>query len=754
MKIPALTTSSRLLGHLQAVLTCAALAGPAALPAGEPSRLEKLEVISGGYPRAFYFRLSEDLARYERLPYDVWEKTFLPLGGVQIKALDEEIPGPNQAIIDYATRFKQRHPEKMVLLHYNAHGRDPQFDRSKFFAGHWVYYNGSRTLSDIPAEPGETDIVVEDTELFRMDVGRVLSVLGKDLGPRNAPDDIGLCLLDANGKPDWNQSEQVQLIAIDPARKTIRVRRGCYGTAPRAFPAGKAYAAAHSVEGPWGEVNLVDGGDFYVMKDPQVRAHPSPQCNLMWTYNFSTKSPRDSQGRQCIDVLVDEFASFFGPGGRLAAFDGVEFDVSIESFQKLLAARHSMKGKRRGDLNGDGLGDDGLFDGMDTYGQGLFEFYDRMGKRLGKDRLVLADSNVTKLGPFDSLNGMEIEGFSRIEKSGVSAILNKLRAFRQFGRAPAFSYLNHKEWTNGKKWSDVPFQYHRYVMATMIMADAAITHFASIKPGAGELFGTFDELQKGTEYQYGWLGHALGDAIPLAARGRNLLDGADAAKLLSRVVPVEGTAISLAAGAIQVAATEGLKKPQAADAPSPWPDHPDLLAHPHLIGFQLKDIPVPEAGTDLFVRIRSRGQAPTLAPAKNYRRAASVSLVDPNTKEPMKTTAFVDQEWFESTYAFAQLSPGTKALEFAVEGTEPAWIDRIEVYAHQNVMLREFEHGVVLVNMSERPYTFDLEKLTPGKRYRRLSGSLQQDPQTNNGSPITGPVTLHSRDGLFLVRTD
>jgi hypothetical protein len=74
-----------------------------------------------------------------------------------------------------------------------------------------------------------------------------------------------------------------------------------------------------------------------------------------------------------------------------------------------------MKGKRRGDLNGDGLGDDGLFDGMDTYGQGLFEFYDRMGKRLGKDRLVLADSNVTKLGPFDSLNGMEIEGFSRIE---------------------------------------------------------------------------------------------------------------------------------------------------------------------------------------------------------------------------------------------------------------------------------------------------------------------------------------------------
>ena len=63
---------------------------------------------------------------------------------------------------------------------------------------------------------------------------------------------------------------------------------------------------------------MVDGGDFYVMKDPNVRPHPTPQCNLMWTYNFSTQSPRDAQGKQCVDVLIEEFASFFGPGGRLA----------------------------------------------------------------------------------------------------------------------------------------------------------------------------------------------------------------------------------------------------------------------------------------------------------------------------------------------------------------------------------------------------------------------------------------------------
>ncbi len=738
---------------IAATLSLAAFPERVALHAGVSPRLERLEVISGGYPRAFYFRLSEDLARYERLPYELWEKTFIPLGGVQVKALDEEIPGPNDSIIDYCNRLKERHPSKMVLLHFNLHGRDPRFDKTKFFAGHWVYYNGSRVTGNIPAEAGESDILIENTDLFRMDVGLNVNVHGKDLGPKNSPDDIGLCMLDANGRPDWSQSEQVQLISINPENKTIRVRRGCFGTSPRAFPAGRAYAAAHALEGPYDEVNRIDGGDGHVMQDPNVRQHPSPECHLMWTYNFSTRSPRDNQGRQCVDVLVDEFAGYLGPGGRLASFDGVEFDVAIESFGKLLAARASMKGKRQGDLDADGKGDNGIFEGMDSYGQGLFEFYSRLGGRLGKDRLILSDSNATKLGPFDTLNGMELEGFSRIEKFGVSAIMNKLRAFRQFGRSPAFSYLNHKEWTNGRKWSEVPFKYHRYVMATMVMADAAITHFASIKPDAGELFGTFDELQMGVEHEYGWLGQALGDAVPLASLTENLLHGATTAQLLQRLEPVEGTKLSLENGALRLASGKGSIELRTKGEVSQWPDHPDLLPHPDLIGFSLDNIALPPSGSDLFVRIRSKGQGSSVALAQNYRRAARVEIGDEAMKEPMKTTAFVTQEWFDATYSFSELRGGKKKLQFSAEGVEPVWIERIEVFAHPNVMLREFENGVVLVNMSERPYSFDLEKLTHGKRFRRLRGSSHQDPKTNDGSLVTGPVTLEAHDGLFLLRS-
>lgn len=344
-----------------AAMLLASGAFPAAARAEEPSRLKTLEILSGGYPRAIFFRLSEDLARGNRLPYDEWEKTFLPLGGVALKALDEEIPGPNGAIIEYASRFKQRHPEKLVLLHYNNGGRDPH------------------------------------------------------------------------------------------------------------------------------------DGDQHVMRHPSVRPYQAPLCNLMWAYNFSSRCPRDAQGRQCSDILADDLAAEFLPGGRLALFDGVEFDVPVDKFAVSLAAQYSMlgKGKRRGDLDADGSGDDGIFDGVNTYSMGLYHFYKRLRQRLGEDRLIMADGGNLNQHCYGVLNGIEVEGFGSSQSKSVardwSESMNRFRAWRQFGRSPAFSYINHKEY--GGRWDDVPFHFHRYVMATAVMCDAAMTHYASVKAEPGELYG-------------------------------------------------------------------------------------------------------------------------------------------------------------------------------------------------------------------------------------------------------------------------
>ena len=99
------------------------------------------------------------------------------------------------------TRFKQQHPDQLVLLHYNGTARDPRDHIARLHAGHWLYYNGATIRGDIPAESGELEIKVDRPELFRTGIGRF----------RNTNEDIGLCELDSANRPDWSRSEQVQL---------------------------------------------------------------------------------------------------------------------------------------------------------------------------------------------------------------------------------------------------------------------------------------------------------------------------------------------------------------------------------------------------------------------------------------------------------------------------------------------------------------------------------------------------------------
>ena len=60
-------------------------------------------------------------------------------------------------------------------------------------------------------------------------------------------------------------------------------------------------------------------------------------------------APRDAQGRTCADLLVDDLAAWFGAGGKLAAFDGLEFDVLFN--------------ETHGDTDGDGELDHGVIGG-------------------------------------------------------------------------------------------------------------------------------------------------------------------------------------------------------------------------------------------------------------------------------------------------------------------------------------------------------------------------------------------------------
>ena len=471
------------------VCLLAAILSAACSPAA--ARLARLRILRDQWPRAYFFRAAEGFASNRRVAYEQWDATFSRLMGIEGKCLDEEIPGRSVRNAPFFTRFKTAHPDQLVLLHYNGNARDPRDATPAFFAGHWVYFNGATITRDVPAEEGETDVHVSDPTLFRLNVGRF----------RDRNEDVGLCLLDERGKPNWHASEQVQLVSVDPKAKTIRVKRGAYGTRPLAFPAGKAYAAAHVHEGPWGQRN-----------------------HLMWFYNHATRCPRDKQGRACADVLVADLVRHFGPGGKLAAFDGLEFDV--------LHHTCGGRGRRGTDCDADGVRDGGVFDGVNAYGVGVVEFCRKLRAALGDDRLILADgASHHNQRAVRILNGIESEGWPHLsdwELRDWSGGLNRHAFWDAFGRAPAFSYVNHKFVTRGDapgrtKRPDVPFNIHRLVFAAALFTNSAVCYAYTPRPEPGERFGVWDELWKGAEHELGWLGKPLGPPVRLATRTPDVL---------------------------------------------------------------------------------------------------------------------------------------------------------------------------------------------------------------------------------------
>lgn len=654
--------------------------------------LGRLSVLSDAYPRVFFFRQVEGMAANRDVPYEQWEKAFDRLMGIEGKVLDEEIPGRSIRNIEFFTRFKNRHPDQLVLLHFNGNARDPRWESDRFFAGHWIYFNGAKVLSDIPAENGETDIPVDKPNLFKVNVGRY----------RSRNEDIGLCVLDAEGRPDWHQSEHVQLISVDVRNKTIRVRRGCFGTKPRAFKAGSSYAAAHATEGPWGAQN-----------------------NLLWYYNYSMRCPRDEQGRRCSDVLVEHLAEMFGPAGALAAFDGLEFDVLKWRCGGGLGARGL-------DCDADGKPDAGLHDGFNAYGAGVVEFCRKLREKLGDDILILADGmHEGNQRAFGILNGIESEGWPHLRDHEItdwSGGLNRHFFWNENSVAPTANYINHKfNVPTGKpgivKPPDIPFSTHRLVFAVGAFTNSAICYSFAPPTERGAPLSIWDEFRMGAENKLGWLGKPLGPAVRMATRQPELLKG--------RVAPAgEGVTFERSPNGLKVTAAN----PNAGE-----------------LRFRLSGVPCD--GPDLFVVLTARAETMEGYPPE-VARMMYVSVGSQGDDAHERFMTWVNNKDFESGFYFSKMKSGAVDLDIVIEGSEPLWISHIKAYTHPDAIYREFEHGLVLANPSPRPYLFDLSKLFPKQNFRRLRGSRMQYPVANDGSSVSDKLELGPKEGLFLVRVE
>jgi len=663
---------------------------------------ETLRILEENYPRAFFFRIPQFIDE----PYDEWERKYNRLMGIEAKVLEEELPGISDPNIEFFTRFKHNNPDQFVAVHYNGNSRDPRNDTKDFFPGHWLYFNGAGVLSEIPAAEEITEIKVTDASLFKTGIGRY--------SDRN--EDLGICELDAEGKPDWHKSEQVQLVSIDAENNTIRVRRGCYGTSPRTFQPGRTYIASHVSSGPWEEFG-----------------------NLMWFYNHSTVCPRDKAGKNCTDILVSDIAKHFLKGGDLEVFNGIEFDVMFNSLSQhnFVKSYYSPGSNRAPDPNADGIPDDGVFDGKNTYGEGIMQFYRKLRSLVGEEKLIMADHNSSaQQRAFGLINGIECEGWPVAGDYKIkcwSGGINRNLFWDENARAPRMNYINHKWSPKILDTVDIPISNDRLVMAVSCLTGTAIGegfYLPEKEPGQSKP-AIWDELVMGQSNTPGWLGKPISQVMRLAKHNENIFSGRSLEQLKQRIKPAGELPVSITwdGNAIKIEGEDSDNK--------------------NIMEIEIEKLPCTHDGLSLFMTFTGR---PMKNSSMECGRVAYVTPLIPGLNIAERWyTAYMNMEPFESAFYYPDLPEKEVSISVKIESNEAVWIHSMEAYASPDIMVREFENGIVLANPAPYTVKIDLEALFPDRKFQRLQGSSRQDPVTNDGSMVNGEVELGAKDGLFLI---
>lgn len=683
-----------------------------------------LEIFRQGCPRALFFRQPEVEARRGNLSYEEWEKRYLPLNGIVGKVLDEssEHAGQNDTL-PFFLRYKENNPSKVVLFHYHGAGRRATDTITDFFAGHWLHYAGTNSTRQVDANSSATVLHVADTSVFSLD--RVEGV----------GDDVAIAPVGDDGKPDWGSAEQMKLEEIDAENETITVERSAYGMEPRSFPVG-SYLAAHVLTPPY-------------------PAGETPERNVtLWSYNFSTVGPRDEEGHNGAGALVNDLAEKLGPGGPLESLDGIVFDVF--SF----GVRNGSPVKDV-DVDMDGEGDGGVLDGMDVVGLGTLEFAEALRERL-PDKIIMADGQKPDKSQrgFGHLNGMESEGFPDIddvELDHLSRGINILNFWEENSASPSVNYVSFKyveresekarrnTFEEPNLSDDRSYPKLRLALASAQFTDALFTYPKDWAPPAtlwkqeNAMVRVFDELWQGVEQRTNGLGMPLGPAVHLAAESPDLLDDQGESWPRDFIERFEGEGVTFA----RDTSPGMIVEPGGSEADTPVLER--------TTEFTLPGIDV--ADEDLFVSLRLRAEPLEGYPASVGRRVYVTATPDGDANGAVEGFTWANEKPFTAMFYFKDVGPGAVDLSFEVEGDRPVYFEKLSVHSAADAMYREFENGVVFANPSTRPYPFDLEQLFSDASFRRLEGSEDQDPETNDGQPLGEGLILGPKDGLFVVRS-
>jgi hypothetical protein len=407
-------------------------------------------------------------------------------------------------------------------------------------------------------------------------------------------------------------------------------------------------------------------------------------------------------------------------------------------------------------------------------GLGVYQFIKALRERL-PGKLILADGQEPKESQrgFGHLNGMESEGLPDkydVRLDHLSRGENFFGYWKENSAPPSFNFMNFRyKQTRPMRWrntfiepnlsEDRSYEKMRLALATTLFTDSAFTYGGREQalppevvwretPGVDPVrVRVFDELWKGTEQVQHWLGQPRGPAVHLATRDAedptletpDLFDGRGEswpALFIEERFVGEGVSFS----------REGTETEPVLVIRNALSERPPSMS------FMLPSIEVPDK--DLLVSLRLRAEPLEVFPTPVPRRVdvyavpAGEGLTSTN-----KEFTWVGRKPFDASFYYQNVGPGTVDLKFWVEGEQRVYFESLKAHSATDGRYREYEGGVVFANPSTRSYTFNVGTLFPGVTLRRIRGSANQDPITNDGSLLGDKLTLSAKNGLFVVRS-
>lgn len=647
---------------LSILLFMAAAADPALGTAPSRDSLPGKELLPAPrYPVYMAFR--GEMNRRTRTDSLAWIHSIDSASGFMKKFISEELEIDPQ-MARWANAYAKARPDRLAMLHLNGEARricgQPEV-LERYFPGHWVYLPGSAVTASLPAE-SET-----------VEVADVTPFLGKGYPDRKSrnhrPLQVLLVRLGPNGERLWYESEYAEVVSVDRARRSIRLRRGIHGCQPLDFAARKS-ALLPIAGGVWGD-------------------------RVMWFYNLSSACPRDRNGKQANELYAEEIASWFAPGGRLHAFDGIAFDVNYFEVSKRGA---------RWDVDNNGISDGGWVAGRNCWQEGDITFLQRVRTLLGNHRMLTADAQHAANQQLPTvLDGMESEG-----------LVQHNDMWRGFSRA-----LNTHLYWRGHRRSEIDY---RYVVLKVMGADAPdALRMRRFGAAVACCLGAAVTDVSAREYfpepfrRPGSLGRVKSELIRYAERFAPVIS------LRSEMLRQR-----LSAPCCSIAVEgEGIVVRDTARRESVEGDIPQI----RLI---LNEMPLP-AG-DVVFRVQARLLTASSHQAAEYRVPAILWLKPDSLPTYDSRVQYNDlfsnlYGLFDSDrpepmcYYFRDLTPCVSNVSMTIRGAASFRIESVEIYAAPDVIMREFDHGFIIANPSLHPV-----RINPGDFCQRAAGRTVEVP--------------------------